>query len=501
MGLRTCFRSIPKLGLAAGCLLSWGIYSPIQAAQEISVRNGAPPLTDRLARLINGSLLDADVPGVAVAVVTDGRFSWQGAFGVTNAKSRTPVTDQTVFEAASLSKPVFAYAVLQLVNQGLLSLDTPLVNYLDDPDTDDPRGRLITARHALSNTSGFPHWRPRYGPLEMAFNPGERFSYSGEGYAFLQRVVEHLTGKPLNTFMEELVFKPLMMTNSSYIWRGSYERTKATGHGIVGTPNVRREPPEADAASTLHTTAADYARFLQAIVSRQSISSGLFDDMVSPQVTLDEGCQICVTHEVRQPSTRLSWGLGWGLEMTDRDTTLWHWGDNIDMKSFAVVSPRDRSAMVVLTNGENGLTIMPTLVQEFMGRSHPSFEWLQVPEPTPPVRRLHRNLITRGEDALRDYSAGRQLLAEKERVSEANLVDLAQTLIKEERVTLAIAVFRLLASDFPLSVRHLSNLGGAYLLVGDSTRALATYEKILVIDPSNYTAKNTVSELKAAQRR
>jgi CubicO group peptidase (beta-lactamase class C family) len=124
----------------------------------------------------------ARVPGLAIALVADTRLVWNGTFGWANSATGAPVTQETVFEAASLSKPVFAYAVLQLVDAGVLELDVPLVRYLPGGYDvgEDPRVAQITARHVLSHRTGFPNWRAPGTPLTINFAPGERFSYSGE---------------------------------------------------------------------------------------------------------------------------------------------------------------------------------------------------------------------------------------------------------------------------------------------------------------------------------
>jgi CubicO group peptidase (beta-lactamase class C family) len=116
---------------------------------------------------------------------------WEAGFGVKDAARREPVDAETVFEAASLSKSVFAYGVLALCHAGLLDLDTPLTHYLPDRSLcRDPRLEAITARTVLSHTTGFPNWRQRGKPLTIDRVPGESFGYSGDGYLYLQRVVE-----------------------------------------------------------------------------------------------------------------------------------------------------------------------------------------------------------------------------------------------------------------------------------------------------------------------
>ena len=132
------------------------------------------------------------IPGLSMVIVENGEVALHLELGVKNSQTKDPVDEDTLFETASLSKPVFAYGVLKLVEKGLLDLDRPLVAYLPYPDiANDERGHFITARMVLAHATGFPNWRPKNEPLKMHFQPGERFSYSGEGFLFLQKVAEH----------------------------------------------------------------------------------------------------------------------------------------------------------------------------------------------------------------------------------------------------------------------------------------------------------------------
>ena len=175
-------------------------------------------------------LKDGRVPGLAFAVIRDGKIVETKGVGVRDISTGAPVDQNTIFEAASLSKPVFAYAVLQLVDAGALSLDAPLAKYVPDYVKDDPRAALITVRNILDHTSGLPNWRSKSNPLKTYFQPGERFSYSGEGYVWLQRVVEAVTGESINDVMTRLVFDPLEMHQSSYVWRADFETNYARPH-------------------------------------------------------------------------------------------------------------------------------------------------------------------------------------------------------------------------------------------------------------------------------
>jgi len=178
-------------------------------------------------------IADARVPGLSMAVIHDRQATALTAVGVRNSLDRAAVDQQTIFAAASLSKPLFAYAVLQL-DAGKLAFDTPLSLHVPDYVTDDPRAAAVTVRHVLSHTSGLPNWRSVDLPLKTYFPPGERFSYSGEGFVWLQRVVEAITGESLNTTLRRLIFEPLGMHRSSYVWQSAFEANYADPHDARG---------------------------------------------------------------------------------------------------------------------------------------------------------------------------------------------------------------------------------------------------------------------------
>src|SRR5215213_1415734 len=215
-----------------------------------------------LEGVIPALMREGEVPGLAVVLIHRGRVTWHRAFGVSNSVTGAPLTEGGIFEAASLTKPVFAYSVMKLVDAGVLSLDVPLQQYLPEAVTDE-RMKRITARMVLSHTTGFQNEVMPGETLTIHFEPGSRFSYSGAGYLYLQRVIEHLTGEPLPTLMQRLVFRPLGMRDSGYVWIPAYESRKVYGHNPAGVVAPRRKPSVATVA-TLHTTPADYARFVMA---------------------------------------------------------------------------------------------------------------------------------------------------------------------------------------------------------------------------------------------
>lgn len=321
----------------------------------------------------------AEVPGLAIAVIRDAEIVWASSFGVRSNRTQEAVKNHTIFQAASLSKPAFAYAVMMLVEQGKLELDIPLSHYLPGHNlTHDDREKLITTRMVLSHTTGFPNWRPKGEALKLHFTPGQKFIYSGEGYVYLQQVVEYIMGHPLHQLMQDQVFEPLGMQHSSYIWHDDYSSNDAVGHTQFGAV-VHRPPMRfANAAYSLYTTAEDYARFLVAMMRGTGLQDQSIRAMLTPQIQLDEVFSNGTHRKPSKLSRVNAWGLGWGLQNTEEGTSFWHWGNNKDVfRCYTVAFQKQKIGLVYFTNSYHGLDIREELVLRTIGGQHPAFSWLR----------------------------------------------------------------------------------------------------------------------------
>ncbi len=302
------------------------------------LRRPGPVNSDELDRFVRTYLDYFRIPGISVAVVKDFQVVYHHGLGVKNVMTREPVRDDTVFEAASMTKPVFAFTVLRLVNRGVLKLDTPLYTYLPYPDiADDDRYKLITARMVLTHRTGFPNWRT--GKLDIKFTPGTQVSYSGEGFVYLGKVVEHLTGKKLVDLCREEVFAPLGIDNASLVWNEAVAQRTATGHGGNG-PMVKRRPTEPNVAASLHIDAGNYARFLTAVLQGKGLSEPTIKEMLRPQVKLPD-------------QEAASWGLGIAIEETPLGTTYGHGGRNPGFTSHSVMDKVHGIGYVFLVNNDD----------------------------------------------------------------------------------------------------------------------------------------------------
>jgi CubicO group peptidase (beta-lactamase class C family) len=386
---------------AAQARIAWSA----QAATPLSAGPSWEP-NPSLLRQLPRLLELASVPGVGIGVVEGGKV-WNRGFGEAIEDPAQPVSSETVFEAASLGKPLFAYAVLRLVDAKILDLDRPLYEYLPIPDVSSPRMKRVTPRHVLSHTTGLANWRQQPGPLEPASEPGRSFSYSGEAYFYLQRVIEAVTGKPFNRVMREQALDPLDMRQSSYVWMPEFDSRMAAGYdghenrldvqAAIGrrtlaiaqqwgtplddwryeesakaVPLVNPQWPilplymVPNAATSLLTTVRDYAKFLMRLIARPPAAS--LDLAASTRRAM-------TTPEVRLNSA-LSWGLGWGIQQDEHGQVLWHWGANNSFRNFVIADPANGRAIVVFTNSENGPRIYERVIVAVTGHDHPAFLWI-----------------------------------------------------------------------------------------------------------------------------
>jgi CubicO group peptidase (beta-lactamase class C family) len=455
----------------------------------------------QLEKNIPQLMKDGDVPGLSIAVIRDAKVVWLRSFGVANSATNQPVGDDTIFEAASLSKPVFAYGVLKLVEKGKLDLDTPLVKYLPKPYVEnDERAGLITARMVLTHTTGFPNWSFNQ-PLKTRFNPGERFSYSGEGFVYLQKVVEHLTGQLLDAVMRQEVFDPLGMTNSSFVWMNKYETLKATGHDSAGTAKPLRKYSAANAAGSLHTTTADYAKFVIAMMKSTGLKKETFKQMLDQQAKVDEGCSNCLD---RKPTGKFSnsifWGLGWGLQQTENGNSFWHWGDNNgDTHCFIIASEKQKSGVLIFTDSGNGHSIIPAIVEQAMGGKQPLTAWINYESYDSPAKNLLRAIVSEGIDApLKRYLEERA--QDGKRLNEVQTNRLGYALFGKKKTAEAIEIFKLNIKDYPKSGNTYDSLAEIYLETGEKKLALEFYKKALEAEP-NYpnsaAAREVIKKLEA----
>ena len=337
----------------AACLFS---FCSVSAASELH--------SPDLQTIVERHAREQRVCAVSYATIHAGKISSSG--GASGCDYKRVPTEESVFQAASLSKPVFAYAVVKLAQEGSLNLDAPLVSYLPQgyfhiqnpfafgrPPISDrvvaPELQAVTARMVLRHTSGLPNWSSD--PLAFEFKPGTDWQYSGEGFMLLQRVVESITNEKLDDFMRHRLFDPLGMSNTAFRWEPRFADAF-----IPGMPRYMKIT-EALSPFSLHTSAKDYAKFLAALIA-------------DPQAM-----QLIVQSPVSvDPKLGLGWGLGWGMETGAKNTFIWQWGNNPGYRAFVMASTSSGDAVVMLTNSEDGLAMAEPIVKTVLPGAHSAFK-------------------------------------------------------------------------------------------------------------------------------
>ena len=365
----------------------------------------------------------AEVTGVGIAVIQGGDVVYTRAYGFRDTERKASLTVDSVMSGASFTKSAFAYMVMQLVSEGRLDLDKPIVQYLPRPLTQypayaalagDESYQRITPRMLLAHTSGFPNLRVLEPDrkLRIHFEPGTRFAYSGEGIELLQLVVETVTKEPLARLMEARVFRPLGMTRSSMVWEDRFDSDFANGYDEYGRSLGPQKRKSADAAGSLQTTVSDYARLLQAMLSGRGLSQQALHDMLSPQVRIHskhEFPTLATETTNDNDAIRLSYGLGWGLYWSPEGEAFFKEGHDEGWRNYAVGFVGRKSGMVIMTNSGNGEGIFKGILETVLRDTYTPIEWegYSPYDELPPRPPLPKHTVVRVDPARLERYAGK----------------------------------------------------------------------------------------------
>ena len=322
---------------------------------NIETLNGSEIETVSLTQFIEKQMDSLAVVGMSIAIINDAKVVYHRSFGFANIQDSVKVDNNTIFEAASLSKPFFAYYTMKLVEQGLLDLDTPLYKYLPYSDIeDDERYKQITARMVLCHSTGFPNWRFYYpeNKLFIQFNPGTDFRYSGEGYVYLGKVIAHLKNIKYNKLdfdIQNTVCKPLGIKHA-YFGKCKYiANNKATGYIDGKTADEMWDRTAFNSAASLHTNAQDYAKLLIAIMTEDGLNHENISEFLKEQIKLPDDNPLKTEYGFD------SWALGIGIKKITDYTYFAHGGENFNFQSYFIFNPKNNNGYVFFTNCNKGL--------------------------------------------------------------------------------------------------------------------------------------------------
>ncbi len=329
-------------------------YFDLAAQSIITAVDGRTVKTSELDAYLSNSIETLAIPGLSIAILNDSKMVYHQVFGVQQVGGTEPVNKQSIFEGASLSKPIFAYFAMKMVDQGLLDLDKPLHEYLPHPaivETSQEAYKRITPRMVLSHSTGFPNFSEGQ-PIELAFEPGPNFSYSGEAYQYLAAVIGQLNGvgwkDKFNAIFAEQVTTPLEMEHTSFLWNDYLATHKVYGHNAENQPTDNGlggwSGKTFNAFSSIHSEAAEYANFISAMLKREGLSEKGFDEMLATQNAFSN------TNELREETGQTGWGLGFAQKPSPHGLMHLHTGNNHDFQSYAMFIPDSGYGIVLFTN-------------------------------------------------------------------------------------------------------------------------------------------------------
>lgn len=316
-------------------------------------KTGTPIFDDNAG--IEKWLKENKVPTLGIGIIENGKLQQVKVFGEITKGVSAPYN--TIFNVASLTKPVTAMVALKLASLGKWDLDEPVYKYWTDPDiANDPRNKKLTTRLILSHQTGFPNWRGMNSDKKLGFqfDPGTKYQYSGEGMEYLRRALEKKFGKSLQQLAEELIFEPLQMNDTRYIWDNNIDTLRlAIGYDKNGKAYETPKNKTPNGADDLLTTVEDYGKFLVSVMDGNGLTKKVFEEMTSSQVSSTKGKHF---------------GLGFEIyDLGNGEYALSHGGSDNGVQTIVFLFPKTKKGLLIFTNSDTGTSVYETLVKHYLG--------------------------------------------------------------------------------------------------------------------------------------
>jgi CubicO group peptidase (beta-lactamase class C family) len=318
------------------------------------------PIRSLFERDMPRLLAENTIPSISIAHIEAGKIVFTGAYGM--QAPGVAATTKTLYNIASLSKPISAEVILRLASENRLTLDEPMYLYWTDPDiANDERRKLLTPRIALSHQTGFPNWRRQTNHvLTFTHAPGETYGYSGEGYEYVARFAEKKLGTDFEVLAQRMVLDPIGMRDTAYTRRPWFD-------GRIALPTDPEgktlEPEIADkwiASDMVYTTPTDYAKFMHSVMRGEGLTIAIAREQSRVQVV--EKSALCRTAKATGCPEQAGFGLGWEVFKIGADTFLTHGGSDEGVSTFVYINLTRRTGTVIFTNSSNGLKmVLPVL--------------------------------------------------------------------------------------------------------------------------------------------
>lgn len=479
---------IKKNGLlVAALILSTGILFAQDKAQQIK------DLLNKYHEYeqFNGSALVAD----------DGKLIFSDGFGMANMEHDIPNRPDTKHRLGSITKQFTAALILQLVEEGKLKLNKPIVTYL--PDYTGPAADVVTIHHLLTHSSGIPSYtsfpgffeeksRDPASPKEfvktfadstLQFTPGEKIAYNNSGYFLLGHIIEEVTGKSYEQVLQQKILDPLNMKDTGYDHHETILKNRAAGYekngsGYVNAPYLDMSLPYA--AGSLYSTVEDLYKWDRALYEDEILSEESKKLMFTPQI----------------PDGDAHYGYGWVVgnmdvgKSIDSVPIVAHGGGINGFNSLIVRFPEDEDLVVLLNN--TGGTRLRDMAMGINNILHGA-------EAEIPKRSLAMEVLPVFEN--QGVDAGKKKFEELKTddsyaLKEPEMNRIGYRLLQNGKTKEAIEVFKINVAEFPDSWNTYDSLGEGYMLDGSLDKAIENYEKSIKMNPENENGKKMLAKIR-----
>jgi CubicO group peptidase (beta-lactamase class C family) len=448
---------------------------------------------NRIDEFIQSFMEAYQIPGLAIAIVENNQIVIAKAFGVANLETKQPLTIKSIFHMASVSKPFSATAIMQLVEQGKIKLDDPLIKYLPYFKLDDSRFKDITIKQMLTHTAGIPdvqdyEWdKPQYdaGAAEryvrslvnekMIAGPGEKWQYSNMAFDILADVIAKVSGMTFEDYIKNNILNPLEMTESDFLRERIKPELRTTAHVFNLQPEVsevypynRRHAP----SSCLDANVVEMGNWAIANMNQGAFKGQRILEASSYQLLFEPQVQIDANRAV---------GLSWFLETRHNFKLISHGGGDLGFRSYIMMLPEKSLAVVAASNFEGTPMgeVAYGLIDIMLG--------LETQKPKVPiVIALGKTFAKDGiQKAIAQY---RQLKSSQPTgydFSEAQLNMFGYLLVRQQRLEDAIEILKLNVEMFPASFNTYDSLAEAFMISGNKELAIENYKKSIMLNPNN----------------
>lgn len=490
-----------KIGLLLLISLTLTISCTHSDKEYIIKNDGARLSFAEIDSIVNNMMLESKIPGLQLAIFNDKKVKYINSYGYIDSLKTKPLDNNTVIQMASIGKSIFACIVMKLVEEGRIDLDRPVYEYLDFPNKltnsrfdyvdikEDERFKKITGRMLLMHTAGFKNWRGN-DKIQLYFEPGTQYYYSGEGIIILQGIIEHITKTNLRDLSEDYIFRPLSMDRTSYVWKDEFKGNASFGFKWDGTMHDERKDSTAMAAYSGVSSITDLSKLMTAILNNSLLHEKSTQSMLGAQHRIRTKNQFGPDALVIEPNNtkegvELYYGLGWGILDTPDGQAFFKEGNNPGAKNLSCIF-KNGTGLIVMTNSDRGNQALQYLNEKLIGNKYFPWEWESIyPFYIYNAFEALNELVDQGEDTQTLLDKYNQMNAkyDYEEYSELIFSSLGNQLLLREETDKAIEILKICTELNPESANAFNALGEAYLADAQLDLAVENFEKSLELNP------------------